>query len=431
MSLMAFHGQLNEPFYGLTGGTFSRDIRRPTDGEFVFKDMETKLKQGDKLYFWIHVIFKGLGYNLEDQVYEYRGDEIQNHNIHFVDSSENTATLSPIDVRHTPAATETPACPRSLTLANGQREFCSGVEIFSETFSENSLDSLKWTLERRIADKPDYEFVLYSNETLRTGTPNGLKISPSLITDVLGESQLRGDLTVQDCTRARNTLECKFIRRNTLAPPIVSSQITTEGKFSFLFGRVEIEAKLPSGDWIVPQLWLQPQGFKYDKADYNAGLVNIGKVENIPGMTPVVKQGPVLGAEESLRSGFSAKREVTKDWTKEFHKFVVEWKPEGFSFSIDGRKNNVLWSWRDSANAIPGSKLWLHNAHPAPFDQEFYLTIGVSVGGRNDFAAVETPWERTSPQMRREFYEVKDKWYPSWTRDTKALEVKSVKVFAL
>lgn len=59
------------------------------------------------------------------------------------------------------------------------------------------------------------------------------------------------------------------------------------------------------------------------------------------------------------------------------------------------------------------------------------MTIGLGVGGRNDFSMATTPWERTSPQMRREFMKKKSSWYPTWTDDAKALVVKSVKVTAL
>lgn len=43
------------------------------DGEYVFKDTTTKFKEGDKLYYWLHVIYNGVGHSLENQVYEYRG----------------------------------------------------------------------------------------------------------------------------------------------------------------------------------------------------------------------------------------------------------------------------------------------------------------------------------------------------------------------
>lgn len=336
MTLMAFHGQINEPFLGRTGGTFSKDITKATNGEFAFKDLNTKLKKGDRLYFWLYVIYKGLGYHLEDKYYDYRGDEIQLHNpqIHFPSSAEYT-TQNSIDVRQ-PVFNAT-TCPPSISMVNGMRNFCAGAEIFFEEFKGSSLDNLKWSIERRMAVEPDYEFVLYSNESITTGGPTGLKIEPKLLTDVFGAESLRQDLVVDSCTGPTDSMACKFDKQftRTLPPPIVSSQITTSGKFSFLFGRIEIEARMPTGTWIYPQLRLQPQGFKYDKTDYKAGLVNLGQIVNIPDLgSHEVKMGVILGAEEPVRSQFFNTKIVNADWTRDFHKFVVEWKP--------GEKDGVL-----------------------------------------------------------------------------------------
>lgn len=103
---------------------------------------------------------------------------------------------------------------------------------------------------------------------------------------------------------------------------------------------------------------------------------------------------------------------------------------EGLSFWIDGNRHHIN-NWREDPALIPGSELWRLSNRTAPFDQEFYLTLGLGIGGRNDFASVNTPWDRTSPQMHREFYLAKDSWYPTWSGDAKALEIKSVKIFAL
>lgn len=37
-----------------------------------------------------------------------------------------------------------------------------------------------------------------------------------------------------------------------ILPPVLSSRITSKGKFSFKYGKVEIKAKLPKGDWLYP-----------------------------------------------------------------------------------------------------------------------------------------------------------------------------------
>lgn len=323
---MAFHAQINTPLPGQTAGSlFNKDITSPVSGAFTFRDRNTKLNKGDKLYYWLYVIYKGLGYHLENQVYEYRGDELQNHNIHFEDPNSTTEPTG-IDVR----LDEKPInCPLSLTMVNGKRKVCAGQEIFSEDFSAASLNTQKWTVEKRIAIEPDYEFVLYSNQSFVTGHQNGLRIEPQLLTQVYDERKLQSSLTVDDCTVAGEPMACSHNRLNNraLAPPIVSSQITTSQKFSFLFGRIEVVAKIPTGDWIYPQLWLQPQGFKYDKKDYKAGLVAIGMLENSPTGSSIVKQGVILGAEDPIRSKFLLQKTVDKNWGRDFHTFVLEWKP--------------------------------------------------------------------------------------------------------
>lgn len=96
---------------------------------------------------------------------------------------------------------------------------------------------------------------------------------------------------------------------------------------------------------------------------------------------------------------------------------------------MDGERSDI-GNWKNSADSIPGSEMWKNKGRPAPFDQEFFLTLGLGVGGRNNFAG-DIPWDPSSPTQRREFNNAKDKWYNSWKDDTKALEVKSVKVYAL
>jgi beta-glucanase (GH16 family) len=41
--------------------------------------------------------------------------------------------------------------------------------------------------------------------------------------------------------------------------PIQSARLRTAGAFSFKYGRLEVEAKLPKGDWIWPAIWLLPE----------------------------------------------------------------------------------------------------------------------------------------------------------------------------
>jgi beta-glucanase (GH16 family) len=45
--------------------------------------------------------------------------------------------------------------------------------------------------------------------------------------------------------------------------PIQSAKITTATTFNFQYGRVEVVAKLPKGDWLWPAIWMLPARNEY------------------------------------------------------------------------------------------------------------------------------------------------------------------------
>lgn len=58
---------------GLEAGTIARDITKAKNGRWTYHDKTTQLSKGDVIYYWIHVVYKGLGYNLVDQEYVVTG----------------------------------------------------------------------------------------------------------------------------------------------------------------------------------------------------------------------------------------------------------------------------------------------------------------------------------------------------------------------
>jgi hypothetical protein len=41
----------------------------------------------------------------------------------------------------------------------------------------------------------------------------------------------------------------------TIINPVRSARLTTAGKVAIKYGKVEIVAKMPGGDWLLPMLW--------------------------------------------------------------------------------------------------------------------------------------------------------------------------------
>ncbi|KRT81459.1 hypothetical protein AMK59_5856 [Oryctes borbonicus] len=224
ISLFAFHGKINEPFDGREAGYFARDIVSPRNGRWVFTDQGTPLKPGDIIYYWLYVDYTNkagnkLGYLKEHQKY---------------------------------MVPDGSSCLKSLTMWNGEQA-CSGRLLFNETFDTVNLDS--WTNDIRYADEPDYEFVIYNNFKENLYLKEGkLHIKPTSADEKYGENFIytpQGYDLGSTCT-ASVAYDCHRTPAGGYAlPPIFSSRISSKNFFKY--GRVEIRAKLPKGDWVYPR----------------------------------------------------------------------------------------------------------------------------------------------------------------------------------
>lgn len=85
----------------------------------------------------------------------------------------------------------------------------------------------------------------------------------------------------------------------TITPPVISSQITTAHTFSFLYGKVEIRAKLPSENWFFPQLLLESTQNFYGQHNLKSGQMRIAFTK---GTTGVLQGGVLLGSSEPTRT---------------------------------------------------------------------------------------------------------------------------------
>ena len=61
-----------------------------------------------------------------------------------------------------------------------------------------------------------------------------------------------GYIHLNDCTDFKRIHCERQAHGNTIINPVRSACLTTEKSFSFKYGRVEIIAKLPIGDWLWP-----------------------------------------------------------------------------------------------------------------------------------------------------------------------------------
>lgn len=137
-----------------------------------------------------------------------------------------------------------------------------------DNFDGNGIDSSHWTHEVQMAGFGTGSFDWTTTDKKNSFTDSeGLHIVPTITTEStdINESQLFNGYTLNltksggdgTCT-SDDYLQCS-VRSNTttgaVVPPVRSARLSTKGKKSIKYGRVEVVAKMPRGDWLWPAIW--------------------------------------------------------------------------------------------------------------------------------------------------------------------------------
>ena len=127
--------------------------------------------------------------------------------------------------------------------------------------------------------------------------------------------------------------------------------MTTYNGFNFKYGRVEIRAKNPTGDWLWPATWMMPHASAYGgwprsgeidimESRGNVNLYN-GKGEKVGidefGSTLHFGTEPWNSAFQT--ANFWIRSAPGQAWSKAFHSYKMEWAPSNYnSFPITVKK---------------------------------------------------------------------------------------------
>lgn len=148
--------------------------------------------------------------------------------------------------------------------------FCSGELLFNEDF--DCLDKNLWKFENSMGiGGGSKEFQWYVNDDENAYVEDGiLHIKPTLTADIFGEEFLyTGNVAIppEECTANIFSGCNKTGSLDNIINPIRSVRMNTYNSFSFKYGVLEIRAKMPSGDWLFPALWMNPR--------YSVSFINI------------------------------------------------------------------------------------------------------------------------------------------------------------
>lgn len=443
ITLFAFHGKLNEEMDGLEAGTWARDIVTPKNGRWTFRDRITQLKIGDTLYFWTYVIYKGLGYREDDGVFVVKEYTASTDPIRGPVIVETSTT--PTFVRSTSEA----SCPSSKSIVNGMPIRCAGQIVFEDEFSGSQLDPNKWKVERRFADEPDYEFVWYLDDTPEVlSVTNSMVIIKPIASSQKFEHPFRhGHNLGPSCTGKLETSNC--VRQGGKAadvPPFISAQFSTKERFTFKYGRIEIRAKLPHAPWVFPEIWLQPVGTTYGVNNYQSGQMRIA-FSRSNGNSIDLFGGVILNKNEPLRSAKMCKMASSQnaDWGNGFHVYKLIWTEDLIAVAVDNEEYcrinptsdlDALYNTKVNGVSLPNKDQFSGtSSRLAPFDQEFYITLGYGIGGHSDFNDTDNwqevkPWRNTEPNAMKRLWKKKKQNMQQWLANGD-FKIDYVKVFTI
>jgi len=221
------------------------------------------------------------------------------------------------------------------------------------------------------------------------------------------------------------------------------------------YGRVEVVAKIPTGDWMWPAIWMLPVDNAYGAWPLSGEIDIMEARGNGPSypkqgtnyVRGSLNWGPLTWLNEVFKTyGWWQMKRGSYD--QGFHTYALEWTEDFIRLYVDSRLHHMLdlsineafWDRGDfPATVLNGSDVialenpWINGTKAAPFDQRFYLILDVGVGGTNGWFpdGPEKPWLDGSQTAMRDFLDAQDQWYPTWPTnpENRAFVIDSVRMY--
>ncbi|MGM0902164.1 MAG: glycoside hydrolase family 16 protein [Bacillota bacterium] len=202
-----------------------------------------------------------------------------------VDTPSNSVTHA-YDVKDTPSNTE------DVNLASKQ-EYSEGWEsVWEDDFNGAGLDHYKWNIVDWAAEK---------NEELQYYSPNNVKVEDGFLKLI--------------ANGGRN---------------YTSGAVNTKSKYSFLYGKVEMRAKLPKGQGMFPAFWMMTN-------KENTWLPEIDILEMLGHKSDEIWM-VLHWLDENKKLKSVSNSIIGPDFSESFHTFGVEWLTDSIVWYIDGEE---------------------------------------------------------------------------------------------
>lgn len=146
-----------------------------------------------------------------------------------------------------------------------------------------------------------------------------------------------------------------------------SARLTSKGKGDFLYGRIEIKAKLPKGRGTWPAGWMLPTEQNYG-TNYWPDNGEVDIIEHVGFDQDRVHGNIHTKAFNHVIKTNKGNNIVVDGVSDGFHIYACEWLPDKISIEIDGKSYFTFDKPSDKWEE------W-------PFDKKFHVLLNIAVGG--------------------------------------------------
>lgn len=283
-----------------------------------------------------------------------------------------------------------------------------------------------------------------------------LIIKPTIQSDNYLQSTSLVNLTADGTCTSDAPSDCVVSANQTsgeIVQPTKSGRITTKNFAVIRYGRVEIEAKLAAGDWILSQMMMLPVENYY--GDWpRSGQIDIGITRGnnytYPGGGDAIMQSDLHWGPDSTDDRWEMTNDVRRvlhtTYSRGFHTFGLEWSEKYLFTWVDKRLAEVFYvgfgvDFFSKGHFSPSSSNGTYIVNPwtgpgtskaTPFDRPFYLTLAVGVGGTSGWfgdGIQGKPWADTSMTARKDFWNGRSQWEPTWEKGGAELQVRKVSMW--
>lgn len=225
--------------------------------------------------------------------------------------------------------------------------------VWSDEFDKPGLpDAAKWNYEKGFVRNNELQF--YTEKRLE----NARVESGNLVIEARKERFANPSFRPAASGRPQS-------RRGAEFADYTSASLTTYGKASWLYGRVEVRAKLPSARGTWPAIWMLGTNI------HQVGWPACGEIDimEFVGHQPGVIHGTIhTQSYNHTKKNSRGSRLAMADVSDKFHVYAMEWDAENIRLFVDDH------CYVTCPNDKKGEGSW-------PFDKAQYLILNLAIGG--------------------------------------------------